>query len=309
MSYKVSLPVFEGPFDLLVYLIEDAQVSIYDIPIAEITSSYLAYLKNMRELNVDLSSEFMVLAAELLQIKSRMMLPRNQSVQQPSPVEDPRNQLVERIIAYKRCKARAELLAERARAMEDVFTKPQEDLSVYLEHPDEVLDLKPDAFARAFQAFLRRKQKTDEMRRRYRILARDRQAMEDKMRSVAGRMRSVLCQGGDRMLFSDLPDPAGGNGDTVVSFLAVLQLIRDQYLDADQEALYGEISIRRGSRDLTSLAGPAGEKGAAAGGAGPENEGGARAAAAAGTAPGQGAAGQAGSHAGHKREEGDADVR
>lgn len=129
MSYKVRLREFEGPFDLLVYLIENREMSIYDIRISEITRDYLEYLSTMKEMNVNVSSEFLVLAAELLNIKSKMMLP------QPAPEgpgvvpEDPRNALVERILAYKMCKIQSAMLKEQQESMENIFEKPQEDIS------------------------------------------------------------------------------------------------------------------------------------------------------------------------------------
>ena len=104
MSYKVRLPIFEGPFDLLVYLIENAQMSIYDIQVSEITSQYLDYISAMQEQNINLSTEFMVLAAELIEIKSKMMLPRPEMAEDLVGVEDPRSQLAARLLAYKQCK-------------------------------------------------------------------------------------------------------------------------------------------------------------------------------------------------------------
>ena len=97
MSYKVKLPLFEGPFDLLVYLIENARMSIYEIRISEITEQYLAYMREMESMDIALSTEFMVLAATLIDIKSRMILPRNQEGPEDEFPEDPRSELVERI--------------------------------------------------------------------------------------------------------------------------------------------------------------------------------------------------------------------
>ena len=109
MSYKVRLSMFEGPFDLLVYLIENARMSIYDIRISEITSQYLEYMENMKKRNVSISAEFMVLAAELIEIKFRMMLPKVDVCTDATDVEDPRSQLAERLLAYKRCKRQRSL--------------------------------------------------------------------------------------------------------------------------------------------------------------------------------------------------------
>ena len=103
MSYRVKLNIFEGPFDLLVYLIEHARMSIYDIRVSEITTQYMAYIEQMQEADINPASEFMVLAAELLELKSKMLLPRK-PVEEDSGAgyEDPRTELVEKLKEYKK---------------------------------------------------------------------------------------------------------------------------------------------------------------------------------------------------------------
>ena len=105
MSYRVKLNVFEGPFDLLVYLIEHAEMSIYDIQISEIVKQYMEHVKAMQITDVNVSSEFMVLAAALLEIKSKMLLPRAVPEEGSAEVaEDPRTQLVAKLLEYKKFK-------------------------------------------------------------------------------------------------------------------------------------------------------------------------------------------------------------
>ena len=100
MGYKVKLQAFEGPFDLLVYLIESARMDIYDIRVSEITAQYLEYIGNMQQMDVAVSSEFMVLAAELIELKSRMLLPRQPVEEGGTEPEDPRSELVARLLEY-----------------------------------------------------------------------------------------------------------------------------------------------------------------------------------------------------------------
>ena len=157
MSYKVSLQTFEGPFDLLVYLIENAQMSIYDIKITEITRQYMEYIENMKSMDVTVATEFMVLAATLIDIKSRMLLPRTADNGGAYIDEDPRSELVERLLEYKKYKKGADILKEREEVMSLVYEKPQEDISAYLEEPDEYLALDIRQFASAFELFLRKK--------------------------------------------------------------------------------------------------------------------------------------------------------
>ena len=127
--YKVKLQSFEGPFDLLVYLIENAEMSIYDIKISEITTQYLAYIKAMEERDVALAAEFMVLASSLIEIKSKMILPRMTEDGQALVEEDPRTELVARLVEYKQFKEIAEMLEQREEHSFNIFEKPQEDIS------------------------------------------------------------------------------------------------------------------------------------------------------------------------------------
>ena len=264
MSYKVKIREFEGPFDLLVYLIENAEMSIYDIRISEITEEYIEYLSTMEEMNVSVSSEFLVLAAELLNIKSRMMLPHAETNAPGVVEEDPRNALVERLIAYKRCKAASFMLAEQAEAMENVLEKPQEDISEYLENPDEYLNLGLADFARAFNQFLIRKQRIEETRRRYTRIERERETIESRMAFIRDTFVRALDSGDisekdfreliPHVSLAGFSDPEARAGavrySTIVSFTSLLQMMRDRYLDAEQNETYGRIIVRPGQVDI-----------------------------------------------------------
>lgn len=248
MSYKVKLPTFEGPFDLLVYLIEDAQMSIYDIQVSTITSQYLDYIDSMNEMNFNLSSEFMLLAAELIEIKSKMMLPKSNLDSDLLNVEDPRSDLVERLLAYKRCKHYSQLLKECQEDMEGVFEKPQEDISCYLDNPDEYLSLDLKEFAKAFSLFLHKKQKIEETARHYTMVERERETMENRMAYIRSAFereeKSVNCEIDIRDLIPNEHD----RFDVVVTFVSVLQMMRHRYLDAVQRVTYGEITVKKGKR-------------------------------------------------------------
>ena len=279
MSYKVKLREFEGPFDLLVYLIENAEMSIYDIRISEITGAYLEYLSNMKEMNINVSSEFLVLAAELLNIKSKMMLPQPEQIGMGVVTEDPRSALVERLLAYKLCKQQSVMLREQAEQMEDIYEKPQEDISIYLDHPDEYLSLGLADFAKAFNQFLLRKQRIDETRRRYTRIERERVTVESRMNFIRDAFIRALESGditekdfrdlipplnitrpragmkpGQRGAWSDEDEKEARKGaarySTIVSFTSLLQMMRDRYLDADQNETYGRITVRPGEIDI-----------------------------------------------------------
>ena len=121
--YEYKLAVFEGPLDLLLHLIEKHKIDIYDIPIVEITSQYMAQLEEWQTFDIHYSSEFLIMAATLLQIKSRMLLPRNAPLN-PEEEEDPRDELVANLLEYKQIKELTEALTERSEASSQSFSRP-----------------------------------------------------------------------------------------------------------------------------------------------------------------------------------------
>ena len=121
-QYKVKLPVFEGPLDLLLYLIRKEEVSIYDIPIARITAQYLEYLKAMSELDIAVAGEFLVMAATLIHIKSQMLLPRDPDAIEEA-IEDPRSELVYQLLEHQKFKGAANVLHQRAMIEAATFTR------------------------------------------------------------------------------------------------------------------------------------------------------------------------------------------
>jgi segregation and condensation protein A len=125
MSINIKLDVFEGPLDLLLHLIKKAEVDIYNIPIAEITEQYLEYLKAMEELDLEIASEFIVMAATLLEIKSKMLLPKPKINEEEAADQDPRIELVEKLVEYKKFKEFANFLREITQDYELYFKEPE----------------------------------------------------------------------------------------------------------------------------------------------------------------------------------------
>ena len=188
MSYKVKLQTFEGPFDLLVYLIENAQMSIYDIEIKSITGQYLEYIKAMQEMDIAVATEFMVLASSLIEIKSKMILPRISESGENMIEEDPRRELVARLIEYKKFKQAAMILQEQEEAAESIFEKPREDISEYLDKPDEYLSLDLKQFAAAFASFIEKKQRIEAVRKQYTRIQRERATTENRISYIASKI-------------------------------------------------------------------------------------------------------------------------
>ena len=242
MGYRVKLNVFEGPFDLLVYLIEHAQMSIYDIRISEITSQYLSYVEDMRKADVNVSSEFMVLAAALLEIKSRMLLPRKTEDSGSGQVsEDPRTELVEKLVEYKKFKTLSEMLQTCAEKTAMQLEKPQEDLSAYTGEPDEYLNLDIDKFRKAFEQFLVRKRRIEEIRAHHRRTEKQRITTEVRMENIRDFFRSSNVKETD---FRKLIPEKDDRYDIAVTFSSVLEMMKERKLDAEQRYLFGDITVR-----------------------------------------------------------------
>ena len=245
MSYKVKLQYFEGPFDLLVYLIENAKMSIYDIRISEITEQYLAYIEEMQQMDFAMAAEFMVLAATLIDIKSRMILPRYQGDDDDVEIlEDPRSELVERLLEYKRFKELSEKLSEQWDINSSIYDKPKEDISVYQENPDEYLSLTLDKFVAAFELFLQKEKRLADVRAHYQRVEREKATIESRISYIGAKLRSAISHGLKRLSLRELIPNKADKYDVIVTFASVLQMMKDRLVDADQKKTYGEIFIK-----------------------------------------------------------------
>lgn len=245
MSYKVKLQSFEGPFDLLVYLIENAEMSIYDIEISKITSQYLDYIKAMKEMDVVVSTEFMVLASSLIEIKSKMILPRMSESGENITEEDPRSELVARLIEYKKYKKAAEILRGQEEFASGIFQKPQEDISEFLQQPDEYLSLDLKQFAGAFNAFIQRKHRIEAVRRHYTRIEREKLSVESRMRHIVNSVKGRL----SRMFsFRELIINKKDRYDVVITFISLLEMAKERIIKVEQKSTYGDINVCAGDR-------------------------------------------------------------
>jgi segregation and condensation protein A len=241
MSYKVKLEIFEGPFDLLVYLIERAEMNIYDIRIAEITEQYLAAIDEYKSQNIDISTEFLVLAATLIEIKSKMLLPGSAAASEEEVPEDPRKELVQKILEYKKFKQAAQLLEGREETILDRWYKPQEDLAEYdNDHAFDVLVLDPDRFLTVFKEFLEKKRRLEEIHTRYdrSVHSRTRIGIRDKMRQI----RKYLSVS-RKITFRDVMSECEDRYEVAVAFVAMLEMMRSGRIKVKQRVSFGEIMI------------------------------------------------------------------
>lgn len=245
MSYKVKLDIFEGPFDLLVYLIESARMSIYDVRLSEITSQYIDYITRMSEPDVDVASEFMVLAAELIDLKSKLLLPRRFQESDEIAGEKPGSDLVERLLEYKKFKRASEELQNRESMNFHIYEKPQEDISEYLESPDEYLQLGIDEFIKAFLAFLGKKKKIRDIKDRYEYIECEKISTEEKMNFIKS---LFLSNPGRKISFSETVQEKGDKYELALSFSSMLEMIKQRKLNANQKRIFGEIMIEATAR-------------------------------------------------------------
>ena len=243
--YKVKIQSFEGPFDLLVYLLENARMDIYDINISEITRQYIDYLRQMESMDIEVGSEFIVLAAVLIRLKSRMLLPRVNKEGDTVIDEDPRAELAARILEYRRTKRIAEMLQKREEYMEAVLSKPGEDISQYLNAPVEILDVSSQKFVSAFLDFLERRKRVTDVRTRYQRARSPRESIEERIKKMSRLLEEKL-KDSSTVSFSDLVSDHPDRYDMILSFSSLLEMMKTQGYDARQSELFGEILVEKG---------------------------------------------------------------
>jgi segregation and condensation protein A len=253
IHYNVKIDAFEGPLDLLLHLINRLEIDIYDIPVAQITEQYLIYIKTMSELKLDIASEFLVMAATLLAIKSKMLLPKHEEElddldSEISYEEDPRDELVERLIEYRKFKEAAYDLKSLEEERGLMYTKPPSDLSDFAkEKQPEKTELNVTLYdmLAAFQKLLRRKKLQRPMTTK---IARQEISIEARMTEIMNELRYI----NGRKNFNDLFNIAAKE-HIVVTFLAVLELIKRKEIDVEQHENFGDIfvhAVKEGAEGL-----------------------------------------------------------
>ncbi len=242
MDLQVKLQVFEGPLDLLLHLLEKNKVNIYDIPIAEITRQYIAYIQEMERQDLNVVSEFLVMAATLLDIKSRMLLPKEE---EQETEEDPRAELVERLLEYKMYKCMSyELKGRQADAQMVLFKAPTipEEVRQY-EEPVDLKDLLSDVTLKKlksiFKSMMRRQEdKIDPIRSRFGKIEREEISLEEKMAYL-----EQYIQGHDKFSFRGLLEAQCSKMEVIVTFLSVLELMKTGKVYISQEHIFDDIII------------------------------------------------------------------
>jgi segregation and condensation protein A len=231
-SYRVKLEVFEGPMDLLLYLIRKDEIDIKDIPIAHITEQYLEYLTMMRELDISIAGDFLVTAATLIYIKSKMLLPPAPKIEGEEDLDDdPRAELIERLLEYQKFKSAAQMLHSRGEIESASFTRGA--LETDKSNPEvsaTVFDL-----LRVFREILKRAESEAEME-----IQREEITMAEKLAQINARLDS-----GEEINVRELFETSRSKRELILTFLAFLELVKDLKIHLTQRELFGEIYARK----------------------------------------------------------------
>lgn len=243
MDLEVKLQAFEGPLDLLLHLIEKNKIDIYDIPIVEITEQYLEYVSNMAKEDLNLASEFLVMAATLIDIKSKMLLPAE--TDENGEEIDPRAELVEKLIEYKKYKyAAGELRDMQVYAGKAMYKQPTVPEEVQKYQPavnlDELLaDVTLSKLNEIFQMVLKRQvDKIDPVRSKFGKIEMEEVSLPDKITYVSSTIKKQK-----RCSFRQLLEGQSSKVEVIASFLAVLELIKVGEIEVHQDETFGEIYI------------------------------------------------------------------
>ena len=233
-DYKVKLEIFEGPLDLLLYLIKRDELDIYDISIERITRQYLEYLQAFKELNIDVAGEFIVMAANLLYIKSRSLLPVDQQPpEEEAEEDDPRWELIRQLIEYKKFKEAAAQLHDRALEQENTFVRGGISTSEGV-RPLLLGEVGIFQLINAFQNVIKRVEAREELQQ----IFGENYTVSDKIETILARVSE-----GGALKFSELFAEMPSRVEIVVTFLALLELIRLKQVRAIQPGQFGEIEI------------------------------------------------------------------
>ncbi len=241
--YSIKLDTFEGPLDLLLHLVNQAEVDLYNIPVAQITDQYMAYIRTMQELELDLASEYLVMAATLLVIKSKMLLPKQEELFDEDPIseeeEDPRDELMYRLIEYRKYKEAANEMKEREAERGLVHTRAPVNLEPYM-NDDERRDIAIHGVSlfdmlAAYQKLFKRKALKAP---RNTTIKSQEYSIEDRMVEVIEQLR----RGRGKQQFEQL-FPYRERGHIVVTFLAILELMKTNSIRCEQQGNFEGITI------------------------------------------------------------------
>src|SRR6516165_8709191 len=234
--YKISIPIFEGPLDLLLDLIKKQEMNVHDIQISKITSQYLDYLHQLEVQNIDVSSEFIYMAASLIYIKSKMLLPPDPFASAEEQAEDPREELVQRLIEHEKFKNAAQLLYQKQQIEENVWSKP--DKSLYNDEGTEgelvvsLVDL-----VKVFQQVLERRKEIARIELKHELFT--------VAQMIAQIRTQILASDDSSVNLIQFFEACPSRHAMIVAFLAVLEMVKLQAVMLVQEKQFGDILVKK----------------------------------------------------------------
>lgn len=236
--YEVKLASFEGPLDLLLHLIQKYEIDIYDISMKILTEQYINYIKNVDDLDINQHGDYLVMASELLRIKSKTLLPDNPT-EESDDIEDPREDLMRQLLEYQNYRLYADILKIKKEAHEKYFVKRSNDLSSFENAKQTPIHIDLTDLITAYQ---KAKQRRKKIASESVSVARDTYSMEDAMQHVSRALAKK-----EKITFDDFVSFSETKTQIVTLFLAILELMKGHQIKVHQTEAFGEIQIERGS--------------------------------------------------------------
>lgn len=233
-KYVVTIDNFDGPLDLLLHLIKEQDIDIYDIKIEDITKQYLDYIRHMKELNLEIASEYLVMASELIEMKSKMLLPKKKEKEDDDYEEDPRELLIERLLAYKRYKEVTSEFKDLELTRKMVFTREPDNLNRYVKEDENSEELGVADLIDAFNNLLKRKELDRPIATK----------ITKKELSVAEKVNKIknILRNKKRINFEDIFE-VSTKEEVIISFLSVLEMVKKDEILLTQEGNFKNIVI------------------------------------------------------------------
>lgn len=233
-KYVVTIDNFDGPLDLLLHLIKEQDIDIYDIKIEDITKQYLDYIRHMKELNLEIASEYLVMASELIEMKSKMLLPKKNEKEEDDYEEDPRELLIERLLAYKRYKEVTSEFKDLELNRKMVFTREPDNLNRYVKEDENSEDLGVTDLIDAFNNLLKRKELDRPIATK---ITKKELSVTEKVNKIKNILRNKK-----KINFEDIFE-VSTKEEVIISFLSVLEMVKKDEILLTQEGNFKNIVI------------------------------------------------------------------
>lgn len=238
MPINIKIEVFEGPLDLLFHLIEKSEINIYDIPISEITNQYLEYLLLMEELDLEIASEFMLMAATLIEIKSKMLLPKPPK-EETVDYLDPREELVRKLLEYKQYKEASNILKEKMNVYEKIFYKNPDPIEMHINDLNDFPDMNAQILFNSLKNILANQKEKESQNNTVRLILKDKVTIEQKLYEL-----ETLLRKNKSFYFEHLFSGSTTKHEIIITFLALLELMKRQIITLEQNKNFDIILIK-----------------------------------------------------------------